>query len=94
MPADEHGIHEQAEFNLPVADDAGVGGKSLKIAVGKIVEHLFCKRSAQIDYVEGNAEAGGNRLNPFLLDGKIRLSEVHEKALDLILVAEEQGAGR
>ena len=94
MPAARIASQQEAELDLPIADQAGVRGESGGIAGGKIVEHPLLERPLQIDDGEVDADPPGDAAHPFQLAFKIRLGEMHEKALDSMVFPQHYGAGR
>jgi hypothetical protein len=86
-------VEEQAKFDFLVADHAGVGSQTAAIFSGGIVKNLADEGEAKIDHRQWDSHPSGDPLDSLQLSRVIGLTEVHEKAVYLANLAEQQGAG-
>ena len=82
----QDGIEKEAEFYLPVTNNARVRGEALDIAIGKIVEDTFLKGRREVDYVQGDIELLGYIFDLFRLSVEIGLGQLHKKAGHIIVL--------
>lgn len=86
-------IKKQPAFDLPVADHAGVWRFASSIAVDEIVKDKIVEAVLEVNYAEFDAQTAGNRFNLCGLFSKARLTDVHQKAVHLIMFFQQQSAG-
>ena len=53
-------LHQLAEFQMAIAQNAGVGGAALIIGIHKGVYHLFVEIVGEIEYIVGNSQPPGH----------------------------------